>query len=298
MARSTFQEVVRHTQPAFTAYEKSLVYWMKRDLAIPRGDEYLIPVVEYAGGERAIRAVRALKERDGGAGESRNKRHRQPIITIKMNDVQYFQERYHPPESTWKTIYNSPDKTKSTRAARISKPAPYKITYAVDIYALYEVDLRFMMGQFLLKFHHHGGLGYLSFFHPTAEKNLQQANGQIFPVYLRSFSNNTDSNTGDEERTVRASAAIEVEAYLPLPYHFVPIFRKLTLFTETGGEAERDVAIINVLDSGIAERLRIGEISKEEAYELSGFNDFFKDTPDIDNEYVALKMKGGDVAEV
>lgn len=222
-----FQEVVRHFQPAFLAYEKALVSWLRLGMRVPRGDRTVQPRIEYAGGERAIQAVRALKVEEGGSGQARNMRFKTPVVTIKMNDLEYLPDRYHPPESEYFRVYNTENREQATRVARVPKPAPYRIFYSVDIYCAYESDLRYIMFTTLPKFHVHGGVAYLAFASPKDHKDIR-----LFPFWLRGFSNQTDSNTGQEERTVRASMMIEMEAYLPLPYKFVPVFKKFTAVTE------------------------------------------------------------------
>jgi hypothetical protein len=219
----TFQEVVRFFQPAFMSYEKALVSWLRLDMRVPRADRTVEPRIEYAGGERAIEAIRALKVKDGGSGQSRNLRFKAPVITIKMNDLEYMPDRYHPPESEYFRVYNGPTPEQSTRVARVPKPASYRLFYAVDIYCSYEEDLRYIMSTTLPKFAIHGGVAYLAFASPKFKRDRR-----LFPFYLRGFSNQTDSNTGQDERTVRASMMLELEAYLPLPYKFVPVFRKFT----------------------------------------------------------------------
>lgn len=202
--------------PAFMAYEKSLVEWFGK-IKIPRDDRHLQFRVEYAGGEKAIRAIKALKGDD-----SRSERARQPVITIRLQNVEPNTARYHPPESPVGILYDGP-KHLARRAARISKPAGYKITYAVEFHALYEQDLRYAMGVILQQFSRYGGnLSYLRMRYPTDGVG-KSGPMELFPVWMRSYSHNVQE--GDSEREVKASATFEVEAYLGLPFHFVPTFR-------------------------------------------------------------------------
>lgn len=219
MTSSLYEEVIPYV-PAFTAYEKALVEWFGT-MQVPRDDSHNLQFkVEYAGGERAIRAIKALKGDD-----ARNERIRTPVTTIKLVGVEPNQQKYHPPESPLKTIYDGP-KNIAKRAARVSKAAPYKITYEVQVYPSFEIDLRYAMGLILNKFHHHGGLSYLRISSPHPENADGRIGYQLFPMFLRSYSHGV-ATEGDSERTVRGTFTFELEAYLGIPYHFVPTFRKL-----------------------------------------------------------------------
>jgi hypothetical protein len=56
MASGLYEEVIPFV-PAFVAYEKGLVNWF-RSIRVPRDDSHAIDFrVEYAGGEKAIRAI-------------------------------------------------------------------------------------------------------------------------------------------------------------------------------------------------------------------------------------------------
>lgn len=216
--------------PAFMAYEKALVEWFET-IPVPRDDSHHLRFkVEYAGGERAIRAIKALKGDD-----ARNEKVRTPLITIRLQNVEYANDRYHPPESFVSTFTDGP-RAVARRAARISKPAPYRLTYDVQVYPNFEVDLRYAIGLILNKFHHHGGLSYLVMRRPGPSSN-RPLSKEFFPLRLKGYSHGVDSNTGDQERTVRGSFVMEVEAYLGLPYTFVPTFRRLiTDFASQGGQ--------------------------------------------------------------
>ena len=218
MVSALHEEVIPYV-PAFMAYEKGLVEWFGR-IQIPRDESHNLQFkVEYAGGERAIRAIKTLKGDD-----ARNDKVRTPIITIRLTGVEYFQARYHPPESYWAKAYVDGPKDMSRRAARISKPAPYKLTYECQVYPNFEIDLRYAMGLILNKFHHYGGLSYLSVSNQFVGGIT--AKPQLFPLYLRSYSHGVNSNTGEAEREVRGTLMLEMEAYLALPYRFVPTFRR------------------------------------------------------------------------
>lgn len=202
--------------PAFTAYEKGLVEWFGQ-IPIPRDDSHSLPFrVEYAGGEKAIRAIRALKGDD-----ARNERVRIPVVTIRLQNIEYFVDRYHPPESFVGVYYPDGGREKTRRGARISKPAPYKLTYDIQIYTAFEVDLRYAMGMILQKFHHHGGLSYLVMHHPFGDGIYKR---ELFPLWLRGYSHNVD--IAGDDRQVKGSCVFEMEAYLALPYHFVPTFHR------------------------------------------------------------------------
>jgi hypothetical protein len=219
MASSLHEEVIPFV-PAFMAYEKGLVEWFGK-IPLPRDESHNLEFkVEYAGGERAIRAIKALKGDD-----NRNDKARTPLITIRLTGVEYNQQRYHPPESYWAKAYVDGPPSKARRAARISKPAPYKISYECQIYPNFEIDLRFAMGAILNSFHRYGGLSYLRV--NNAFVDGVAADSQIFPMFLKSYSHGVDSNTGEGERIVKGTIAVEIEAYLALPYRFVPTFRKL-----------------------------------------------------------------------
>jgi hypothetical protein len=222
--------------PAFMAYEKALVEWFGT-IPVPRDDGHHERFkVEYAGGERAIRAIKSLKGDD-----ARNEKVRTPLITIRLQNVEYANDRYHPPESFVSTFTDGP-RAVARRAARISKPAPYRLTYDVQVYPNFEVDLRYAIGLILNKFHHHGGLSYLVMRRPGPNSN-RPLSKEFFPLRLKGYSHGVDSNTGDQERTVRGSFVFEVEAYLGLPYTFVPTFRRLiTEFAAQGGQPGEVVA--------------------------------------------------------
>lgn len=216
MASQLHEEVVPFV-PAFLAYEKALVEWF-RIIRVPRDDSHHIQFrVEYAGGEKAIRAIKALK-----GNQSVNERAMQPVITMRLNSVEYNQARYHPPESFVGTIYDGP-KNLARRAARISKPSPWKLNYAIEVYANFESDLRYAMGVILQKFHHHGNLAYLQMAYPTNGVDPQGYRKEIFPLWLRSYAHSVEN--GDQERVVKGSMVFELEAYLGLPFRYVPTFR-------------------------------------------------------------------------
>jgi hypothetical protein len=217
MPSQLYEEVVPFV-PAFVAYEKALVNWF-RTIRVPRDDSHSLDFrIEYAGGEKAIRAIKALKGDD-----ARNDRGKQPVVTIRLNGVEYNAARYHPPESFVGTIYDGP-RNQARRAARISKPAPWKLTYAVEVYSNFEIDLRYAMGVILQRFHQHGGgLSYLQMAYPTNGVDPQGSRKEIFPLWLRSYSHGVEN--GDTDRTVKGSMVFELEAYLALPFHYVPTFR-------------------------------------------------------------------------
>jgi hypothetical protein len=208
------REVILNAVPAFTAYERGLVDWLS-GITVPRDDYNLRPKVMYAGGEKAILAIKAMFE-------NRNERTQQPIITIRLSDVQPNLERYHPPESYVGVVWNT-GKSLATRAARVAKPAAYRCSYTVEINATMEVDLRYIMSNLLQRFHHHGGnLSYLRLKRPLGQGK------EYFPLWLKGFTNATTTGAGSEgEREVKASMSLELEAYLALPLRFVPTFRKL-----------------------------------------------------------------------
>lgn len=211
---TAYQEIVPII-PAFMSYEQAMVEQLK-GIQIFREGKTLEARVEYAGGEKAIRQIEAITRWHQGANQ--NDRVVHPLIAIKLIDVQYNPERYHPPESTWGKVWNAKNRRMATAAARVSKPAPYKVSYEWQFHAVYEEDMRYMMGQVMNRFHHHGGLDYV---------RIRRSDGRTewFPLFLRGFNVLTDSNTGEEDRDVRALMLVELEAYLPLPYKFVPVFR-------------------------------------------------------------------------
>lgn len=216
MASQLYEEVVPFA-PAFLAYEKGLVEWFRK-IRVPRDDSHNLTFrVEYAGGEKAIRAIKALKGDD-----AINERGLQPVITMRLNNVEYNLARYHPPESRVATIYDGP-RQHAKRAARISKPAPWKLTYAVEVYANFEMDLRYAMGVILQRFHHHGGLSYLQAGYPTTGADPAAKRPELFPLWLRSYSHGVEN--GEADRVVKGSMVFELEAYLALPFHYVPTFR-------------------------------------------------------------------------
>lgn len=215
MASQLHEEVIPFV-PAFLAYEKALVEWFQT-IQVPRDDSHSINFrVEYAGGEKAVRAIKALK-----GDEARNERAMQPVITMRLNSVEYFPARYHPPESFIGTIYDGP-RNQAKRAARISKPSPWKLNYAIEIYANFEVDLRYAMGVIMQRFHHHGGLSYLQMAYPISGID-PRARREIFPLWLRSYAHGVEN--GDTDRSVKGSMVFELEAYLALPFNYVPTFR-------------------------------------------------------------------------
>jgi hypothetical protein len=204
--------------PAFLSYEKAFVDWF-RTIKTPRDDSHSLEFrVEYAGGEKAIRAIKALKGDD-----ARNERAKQPVVTLRLQQVEYNGDRYHPPESYVGVLYDGP-REQARRAARFSKPSPWKLTYAVEVYAEFEEDLRYSIGTILQRFHHHGGLSYLKMAYPLDFVGAQPVPQEIFPLWLRSYSHNVEN--GDAERTVKGSLVVQLEAYLGLPFQFVPTFRR------------------------------------------------------------------------
>lgn len=207
--------------PAFTSYERGLVDWLS-GVWIPREDGFVRPKVVYAGGEKAVLAIKAMRE-------NRNQKVSTPVITIKLGAIEPNLERYTPPECTWGIVWNGPTKAQSTRAARIGKPAAYKCSYSVEITANYEMDLRHIMFNLLQRFHHHGGnLSYLTL-------NRPQGGKEFFPLWLRSFENATVSE-GEGDREVKASMQLELEAYLPLTQRLVPLFKKAIIDIQIKGE--------------------------------------------------------------
>jgi hypothetical protein len=46
---------------------------------------------------------------------------------------------------------------------------------------------------------------------------------EVFPLWLRSYSHGVEN--GETDRVVKASMVFELEAYLALPFHYVPTFR-------------------------------------------------------------------------
>lgn len=216
--------------PAFMSYEQALTQWLK-GVIVPRSqeDRSIETRVEYAGGEKAVRAIKELRN-DG----SHNGKSSQPLITIKFADCEYMMERYHPPESTQGYVYNTPDKRQATRVARVSKPSPWRVHYELRLYPNYEIDLRFMMFSLLQRFHHHGGLAYLTIKGKGGGRNL-------FPLFLRGFSPTTNSETGQNDRDVGATLLLELEAYLPLPLRFVPTFRSYIQEIAVSGTSPGDL---------------------------------------------------------
>lgn len=203
--------------PAFMAYERALCDFLRQNVIITSDSGRVEDIrVEYAGGERAERAIRAAND----PKVNRNQRDRQNMITIKLADVEYNAERYHPPESYWNVIGNANTPDRSTQAARVSKGAPFRCSYDVNIYTLYEGDLRYVINALLMKFHYNGGIAYL-------EQNVFGGpHAKLIPIFLRGYSHNVTSEAGEEERVVRASLMLEMETYLPLPMKFQGVFRR------------------------------------------------------------------------
>jgi hypothetical protein len=217
MVSSLHEQVIPYV-PAFMAYEKALVEWFGK-LPVPRDNSHSLQFkVEYAGGERAIRAIKALKGDD-----ARNSKARTPLVTIRLTGLEYMMERYHPPESWWAKVYVDGRPSISRRAARISKPAPYKLSYEAKIYPNFEEDLRYAMGLILTKFHHHGSVSYLKV--NNAFVDGVAGRPQLFPIHLKGYNHGVESNTGDGERQVSGTLNMDIEAYLAMPYQFVPTFR-------------------------------------------------------------------------
>ncbi len=239
---SQLNEAIIPYVPAFLAYEKAFVEWF-RTIKTPRdGASSLEFRVEYAGGEKAIRAIKALKGDD-----ARNERAKQPVVTLRMQNVEYNAARYHPPESFAGVIHDGP-RHLAKRAARFSKPAPWKLSYAVEVYTSFEIDLRYAMGLILQRFHHHGGgLAYLKMGYPMDFAGAARHPREVFPMWLRSYSH--DVENGDAERNVKGSLMIELEVYLGLPFKFVPTFRHYlqeTRIEGSPGEAtETEQTVIN-----------------------------------------------------
>ncbi len=237
---SQLHEAIIPYIPAFLAYEKAFSEWF-RTIKAPRDDSHSLEFrIEYAGGEKAIRAIKALKGDD-----ARNERAKQPVVTLRMQSVEYNAARYHPPESFAGTLYDGP-RHLARRAARFSKPAPWKLTYAVDIYAEFEIDLRYAMGIILQRFHHHGGgLAYLKMGYPMDFAGAQLPPREVFPMWLRSYSHNVEN--GDAERNVKGSMVIELEVYLGLPFQFSPTFRRYLQEVQIKGSPGETVAIEQVV---------------------------------------------------
>lgn len=232
MENTAYQQIIPMV-PAFMTYEQAMVEQL-RGVQIFREGKSLEARVEYAGGEKAVRHIESITKWHQGANQ--NDRVVHPLIAIKLVDVQYNNERYHPPESTWGKVWNSRKRSEATAVARVSKPAPYKVSYEWQFHAVYEEDMRYMMGQVMNRFHHHGGLDYVK---------ILRSDGRTewFPLHLRGFNVLTDSNTGEEDRDVRALMLVELEAYLPLPYKFVPVFRTYIQNMQMGrspGEADKE----------------------------------------------------------
>lgn len=233
MVESAYKDIIP-VVPAFLMYERSMVEWLG-GINVYREGQTIETRVEYAGGEKAVRAIESITQ--GHQGQNRNDRLVQPLVTIKMIDVQYNIERYHPPESQWSIVWNAPNRETATSAARVAKPAPYKVSYEWQFHALFEEDLRFMMHQAMNRFHHHGGLDYLRI-------QREDKHTEFFPLHLRGFNVLTDSNTGEEDRMVRAIMLIELEAYLPLPYRMIPIFRTYIQHLFIRGEEQSEGQIM------------------------------------------------------
>jgi hypothetical protein len=208
------RETIIPIVPAFLAYERGMTDWL-RGITVPRDDHNIGVKVTYAGGEKAILAVKAM-------WENRNDRAVQPVISLKLNDIQPNLERYHPPESYVAVLWNAP-KSRATRAARVAKPAAYRCSYTVEVNAIHEIDLRYILANLLQRFHHHGGnLSYLTLRRPHAQGK------EYFPLWLKSCVNATTTGAGSEgEREVKAVLSLELEAYLALPLRFVPTFRSI-----------------------------------------------------------------------
>lgn len=239
---SQLHEAIIPFIPAFMAYEKAFVEWF-RTIKTPRDNSHSLDFrVEYAGGEKAIRAIKALKGDD-----ARNERAKQPVVTLRLQSVEYNAPRYHPPESFAGVMYDGP-RTQARRAARFSKPAPWKLAYAVEIYTEFEEDLRYAMGTVLQRFHHHGGgLAYLRMAYPMDFAGAQIPPREVFPLWLRSYSHNVEN--GDAERIVKGSLVVEMEAYLGLPFKFVPTFRhylqEVRVTGSPGEETQTEQIVVN-----------------------------------------------------
>lgn len=232
MVETAYKQIIP-VLPAFKMYEQAMVEWLG-GVFIFREGKQIESRVEYAGGEKAVRTIEAMSP--GHSTQNKNDRVQNPLITIKMVDCQYNPERYHPPESPWGVIYNGTTKENSTAAARLAKPVPYKVTYEWQMYTIMEEDQRFMMGQVMNRFHQHGGLDYIRFLRSDGLT-------EWFPMRLQGFNPTTDSNSGEEDRTVRAVMLVELEAYLPLPYTFVPIFRRYIQQMVVGSDLSPDSAL-------------------------------------------------------
>jgi hypothetical protein len=217
------REVVQPLIPAFLMYEQTLAQWLSGMVVSRDLEGRTIPVrVEYAGGEKAVRAIKELHGVD-----SRNNKVATPVVTMKQVGVEYNQERYHPPESTWAKVYNTPDKRNATRVARASKASPWRVSYELRLYPNFEIDLRYMQFQILNAFHHMGGMAYLTIQWPQTawSEGLKLSKRSLFPLWLRGYTPTTTSETGDKDRDVGATMMVELECYLPLPLRFVPTFR-------------------------------------------------------------------------
>lgn len=217
------REVVNPLLPAFMMYEQTLAQWLS-GMVISRDQEgrTITVRVEYAGGEKAVRAIKELKGVD-----TRNNKVATPVITMKQVGIEYFHERYHPPESTWAKVYNTPDKRNATRVARMSKASPWRVSYELRLYPNFEIDLRYMQFQILQAFHAMGGMAYLRIEWPQAGWSAGQRvnRSSLFPLWLRGYTPTTNSDTGEKDRDVGATMMVELECYLPLPLRFVPTFR-------------------------------------------------------------------------
>ena len=261
---SSLREKVIPFIPMFTAYEKALIDWFGV-IKVPRENRYLNFRVEYAGGEKAVKAILALK-----GEEARNDRARQPAITIRMVDIKYNMERYHPPESYIGVLYDGP-KHLARRAARISKPSPWKVTYDIQLYSTFEIDLRYAIGQILPRFHRFGGMTYLKAAYPIAGLDPHAPKGEVFPIKLASYTHAVEN--GDADRVCKASMVFELDAYIPLPFQYVPTFRKLYLnYLMKGQAVDGESVLINpsgtptLLDGGVhdipADLLKPGLIAR------------------------------------
>lgn len=134
-----------------------------------------------------------------------NKRVELPIISFFQNSVSADRNRQYIPDVVpWTTIpvYDSEGNIESWQ--RHFKSIPYDLNYTVTLWYKRDEEMQQVEANLLWRF---TPISYV------------YANGALSPVYIESISDSSDLEVGpSDDRAMRRTYSIRVDAWLPLPY--------------------------------------------------------------------------------
>ena len=197
--------------PAFHYLDAGMkAYWS--DIRVPANDSYRFARAKIAGMRTSLQVW---------TEELKHGRVQLPVISISRTGHEYNPQKFSPP---YRYLQKRFVNRQHTMAAAFYRPVPYKVNYAISIWAEHKRDAEYVFYQMLTRFN------------PLAE--LRVSDGISVGCVQMKLDSSTDASekeaTAEQYAKVRYEITYTAEAWLSIPPKVMPVILGQVTVDETG----------------------------------------------------------------